>query len=116
MHNFDELLTFSRSKEPQECPNCESFETERVISAPQVIFKGDGWGDKNAKIKKQMARKNARLDRKQNQMKRDAPSVSLAPNVEGERVDTWAEAAKLAKSKGKDTTLYEKKSREERLQ
>lgn len=113
MHNFDELLTFSGAKEPQECPQCESLDTERIISKPQVIFKGDGWADKNAKIKKQMARKNSRLDRKQNEMKRDAPSVTLAPNVDGERVDTWSEASKLAKSKGKDTQGYDKKAREE---
>lgn len=112
--SFDELLTFSKLKEPQECPQCESSDTERVISQPQLVFKGDGWADKNAKIKKQMARKNARLDKKQFQMKRDAPGVTLAPNVEGERVDTWSEASKLAKSKGKDTAQYDKRAREEK--
>lgn len=115
-HNFDELLTFSGAKEIQECPQCESRETERIIAVPQVIFKGDGWADKNAKIKRQMSRKNSRLDMKQNEMKRDAPSVTLAPNVDGERVDTWSEASKLAKSKGKDTTIYEQKAREEKKQ
>lgn len=111
---FEELLRFSEIKEDRECPQCESFDTQRQISTPQVIFKGDSWGDKNARIKRQMAKKNASLDRRQNEMKRDAPSVTLAPNVDGERVDSWSEASKLAKSKGKDTTLYEKKSREER--
>lgn len=114
--NFDELLTFSGAKETQECPQCHSRETERIIAVPQVIFKGDGWADKNAKIKRQMSRKNSRLDIKQNEMKRDAPSVTLAPNVDGERVDTWSEASKLAKSKGKDTTIYEQKAREEKKQ
>ena len=85
----------------------------RIITVPQVIFKGDGWVDKNLRIKKQMAEKNRRLDRKQSAMKKDAPAVSLAPNVDGERVDSWGEAAKLAKSKGKDVSGYEKKAREE---
>lgn len=115
-HTFEELLTFSQLKNPQECPQCESMETQKIMSPPNMVFKGDGWADKNAKIKKQMARKNKRLDRKQNEMKRDAPSVTLAPNVDGERVDTWSEASKLAKSKGKDTSGYEKKAREEKNQ
>ena len=113
-HFFDKLLPFSQSKQNQTCPACGSESPERVLSVPQVIFKGDGWTDKNLRIKKQMARKNRRLDSKQTQMKRDAPSVKLAPNVDGERVDTWSEASKLAKSKGKDTTLYDKKAREEK--
>lgn len=96
--NFEELLSFSQSKVPQNCPSCGSVGTERTITSPQVIFKGDGWGDKNARIKKQMSRKNRRLDRKQNEMKIDAPAVTLAPNVDGERVDSWREASKLAKS------------------
>jgi hypothetical protein len=51
-----------------------------------------------------MAAKNRRLDAKQ----RERPSpVTLAPNVGGEQTDTWAEAQKLAASKGKDTTSYE---------
>jgi len=114
--SFEELLTFSKSKDLQECPQCESFDTVKVISKSQVIFKGDSWGDKNAKIKKQMSRKNARLDKKQYAMKRDAPAVKLAPNVDGERVDTWSEASKLAKSKGKDTKLYDKNARKEKKQ
>ena len=111
---FEELLSFSQAKEQRCCSLCDSFETQRLITSPNVIFKGDGWNDKNERIKKQMRRKNKRLDKRQSEMKRDAPSVKLAPNVDGERVDTWSEAAKLAKSKGKNVALYEKKSREER--
>jgi hypothetical protein len=39
---------------------------------------------------------------------------SLAPNVDGERTDSWSDATKLAKSKGKDTSGYEKYARKER--
>ncbi len=41
-----------------------------------------------------------------NEMKRDAPAVTLAPNVDGERVDSWSDAQKLAKSKGKNADSY----------
>ncbi len=34
--------------------------------------------------------------------------MTLVPNVEGERVDSWGEASKLAKAKGKETTGYDR--------
>ena len=41
-------------------------------------------------------------------MKRDTNvGGSLAPNVDGERVDSWSDAQKLAKSKGKSAESYE---------
>ena len=40
-------------------------------------------------------------------MKRDAPGMRLAPNVDGERTGTWTEAKKLAESKGKDASSYD---------
>jgi len=54
-----------------------------------------------------MAEKNRKLKAKEEQMKRDAPGMRLAPNVEGERVDTWSEAKRLAESKGKDGSSYD---------
>ena len=54
-----------------------------------------------------MREKNKKLDARTAEMKRDAPNVSLAPNVEGQRVDSWSEAQRLAKSKGKNTEYYE---------
>jgi adenosine deaminase len=59
-----------------------------------------------------MGMKNKKLSKKEDQIKREELNVKLAPNVEGERVESWGEAVKLAKSKGKDTTLYEKKAQE----
>jgi hypothetical protein len=60
-----------------------------------------------------MEKKNQRLDAKQNERKRDAPMVTLAPNVGGERVESWSEASKLAASKGKDTSGYDALARKE---
>lgn len=91
----------------QPCPECGTL-TERVFKpCTNMIFKGDGWSTKNERVKAQMRAKNQKLTARQNEMKRDAPNVALAPNVDGERVDSWSDAQKLAKSKGKDTTSYE---------
>ena len=61
-----------------------------------------------------MATKNRRLDAKTEEMKRDAPGVSLVPNVGGERTDSWAEAGRLAASQGKDPSGYEAKAKTEK--
>ena len=97
----------SKSSSPEDCVHCSSGETQKMPAMPQVVFKGDTWGDKNSRVGKQMAEKNKRLDVKQNEMKRDAPVSSLLPNVDGERVDSWSEAKKLAESKGKVSETYD---------
>jgi len=81
------------------CPECGDL-GRRVPSLPQFILVGDGWTGKNLRVKQQM------LETRQNEMKRDAPAVTLAPNVDGERVDSWSDAQKLAKSKGKNADSY----------
>jgi hypothetical protein len=78
------------------------------------VLRGDGWTGKNLKIKGQMARRRAKLAGKEREIKNDGPGVRLAPNVGGERVDSWAEAKRLAKSKGKDTSSYDGMVRKER--
>jgi len=87
---------------------------KKLISLPNFILKGDDWVGKNLRIKSQMAERNRKASIRQEQLKREAPGVRLAPNVEGERVDSWSEAKKLAASKGKDTTSYDAKIREEK--
>ena len=90
----------------QPCTECGELNKREWKPTTNFILKGDGWAGKNERIKNQMRDKNKKLDARQNEMKRDAPSVSLAPNVDGERVDSWADAQKLAKSKGKNTDSY----------
>jgi len=85
-----------------------------MVSNVGFILKGDGWTGKNMRIKRQMSSKNRRLATKENEMKRDAPNVSLAPNVDGERVGSWAEARKLAASQGKNTASYDSYVRKEK--
>lgn len=97
-----------------ECPACNSTETRRIISQTHFVLKGDGWPGKNNRIKNQMAEKNSRLNVKQNERKKEQPTITLAPNVEGERVDSWSEAKKLAASKGKDINSYDSYVRSEK--
>lgn len=94
-------------KIPQPCPECGTENPKVFRPTTNFILKGDGWAGKNNRIKNQMRKKNEKLDARQNEMKRDAPNVTLAPNVNGERVDSWADAQKLAKSKGKNTESYD---------
>lgn len=104
-------LAEKEADEPQECEHCGSVNTHSLISPPNFILKGDGWSGKNERIKRQMAEKNRGLRIKEEEQKRDAPGLRLAPNVEGERVDSWSDAKKLAASKGKDTSGYEQQER-----
>jgi putative FmdB family regulatory protein len=114
---FDKVLPISRYKEPQDCINCGEGPARKMITGGTgFILKGDSWAGKNLKVKSQMREKNRRLDSKQNEMKRDAPSVTLTPNVAGEQVGSWSEASKLAKSKGKNTSGYDRLARKEKKQ
>ena len=102
---FEKRLRISAYDEPQACPFCDSADVERVMNKTSFILRGDGWAGKNHRINRQMAQKNQRLSGKQNDRKRDA---------DGERVDSWADAKKLAASKGKETTSYDSYIRKEK--
>lgn len=80
----------------------------QTVAVPGFILKGDGWAGKNMTLVKQMSNKNRRLTAKSNDRKMDSPGMTLAPNVNGERVDSWSDAKKLAESKGKDGASYDK--------
>jgi putative FmdB family regulatory protein len=111
---FEKVLPISRYKEPQSCINCNEGPAKKLVTMPSFILKGDGWAGKNLRIKRQMEKKNQRLSSKEREFKNDAPSVRLAPNVDGQRVDSWSEASKLAASKGKNTSGYETRARKEK--
>ncbi len=99
---FEKSLRITESSTPQNCPICGAV-GKKLIVGTSFVLKGDGWPGKNISVKGQMAAKNRRLDSK---MKERPAPVTLAPNVDGERTGTWAEAQKLAASKGKDTASY----------
>lgn len=94
-------------KKEKPCPKCGTMNIKIFQPTKNFILKGDGWAGKNHRISQQMRAKNKKLDARTAEMKRDAPNVTLAPNVDGERVGSWSEAQKLAKSKGKETSSYE---------
>lgn len=110
---FEVRLSLSEYNAPQVCPMCGGV-ARKLISALNFVLRGDDWPGKNIKIKGQMAAKNERLTAKQNAMRRDAPGMTLAPNVGGERVGSWSEAQKLASEKGLSTASYEAKIKEEK--
>jgi putative FmdB family regulatory protein len=114
-HQFDRILRLAEFDDPQACPECAVIPAKRIIGGPVgFVLRGDGWTGKNLKIKSQMAKRRAGLAAKEREIKNDGPGVRLAPNVGGERVDSWSEAQRLAKSKGKDTSSYDKMIRKER--
>jgi putative FmdB family regulatory protein len=108
---FDKVVPRSEYAQPQAC-ECGQ-DAKRVVGDVGFVLKGDGWVGKNQKLKGQMAQKNQRLDVKSRERRHDAPGMRLAPNVNGERVDSWDEAAKLAKSKGLNADSYATKARQE---
>lgn len=112
---FDVRRSVAERDDPVECPQCGEG-ARRVVTAPGVVFKGDGWASKNNRVKGQMEEKNRRLKAKEQEMVGDGgvPGGRLVPNVGGERVDSWGEAAKLAKSQGKDTSGYKRLAAKEK--
>lgn len=110
---FERFLPIAEYDSPQKCEACGTIGTKQ-ISAPGLIFVGDGWMSKNNRVAGQMAEKRRRVGEKQEARKRDAPGVRLVPNVNGERTESWSDAQKLAASKGKSSASYEPKVRAER--
>jgi putative FmdB family regulatory protein len=116
-HCFELVMKMSEydSKVKPTCPECGiDGKSCRVFTPPMINFAGDDWSTKNNRIAGQMKDKNRRLETKEREMKKEGRIPSLAPNVDGQRVDSWSEATKLAKSKGKDTSGYEKYARKEK--
>lgn len=111
--DFEKILPISRYDEPQDCPDCGVGPAKKMVTRPNFILKGDGWVGKNNRVKNQMRRKNQRLKGKEDEWKRDS-GPTLAPNVGGERTESWADASKLAASQGKDTSGYDKLARKEK--
>lgn len=104
--SFDRRTEPERRNDTQECPDCGTLSGERFLTPVACTFTGDDWADKNLKIQQQMLARRERLAPKEEALKRNM-NVRLAPNVNGEQVDTWKDAAKLAASKGLNTTGYE---------
>jgi hypothetical protein len=73
-------------------------------SLASISFKGDVWSDKNHRELEYREARSASLAVKQ---KESHFVPKLQPNVNGEVVDSWSEAKKLADSQGKLSTTYD---------
>jgi len=111
---FEVFVSISEMGDPQECPECGSTDTKSIITPCNFVLRGDGWASKNSRINQQMAEKNRKLKAREREMKKDGQGIRLVPNVEGEKVESWTEAKKLAASKGKDTSGYEQQEHKEK--
>jgi len=103
-HEFELMLNISQYKDPQVCPECGS-PAEKQVSLGDFVLRGDGWTGKAVRINGQMRKKNERIKERQKERYGDT-SPKIQPNVDGERVDSWSEAQKLAASKGKVAETY----------
>lgn len=105
-HRFDVWCKMDERNEPAECPECKAVDSKPVITQINFITPGDGWASKNNRIQSQMRKKNERLREKGRERSREQPVATLAPNVDGVRTESWSDAQKLARDKGKDTSTY----------
>lgn len=105
-HPFEVILRITESETPQKCPMCKKVSVREFRTAPNFNLDGDNWPSKAGRIRDQKKLHNAKLDIKQAERAREQPGVRLVPNVGGERVESWADAKKLAKDKGKSTDSY----------
>ncbi len=112
---FDIRKPMSEATSPESCPECGD-PARKLIVPCGVVFSGDGWATKNGRVANQMRERRNEAGRRQEERLRDGeiPGGKLVPNVAGRAVDSWSEAAKLAKSKGKATDGYEKMAAKEK--
>ena len=112
--SFSRVLAIVNRNAPQDCPECGEPAEKQVSPGVGGVLRGDVWPGKNMTVKRQMAERRARVGEREYQLKMDGPQVRLTPNVDGEQVDSWSDAARLAASKGKDPSGYERKARLEK--
>jgi predicted nucleic acid-binding Zn ribbon protein len=90
------------------CEKCGTPTSKTFIAANftgHFVLKGE-WDGKLAREAKYRQKRSEQMAKKQ---KDNVFVPKLQPNVEGERVDSWSDAKKLAKDKGYDTTNYDNK-------
>ena len=102
---FEVMCRVAQMNDPRPCPECGSeCARDPALTMPYVVFKGDGWVDKNLRIKKQMASKNRTMDQRMRDHVKPAPG--MVPNYKGQDTGTWAEAQNLAAADKKDSNSF----------
>ena len=107
---FFKTLAIVNRNEAQVCPDCSSPALKVVTEGVSGVLRGDVWPGKNIRVKNQMHARREAVGVREQVLKMEGPQLNLVPNVGGERVDNWEDAAKFAASKGKDTTEYVKRA------
>lgn len=107
----DLFLSFNENLEEIRCSKCSSKMKSITFGGNGTVFKGMGWASKNLKVKDEKKRKNDYLSKKQ---KEEHATLQLVPNIGGVEVDSFSDAAKLAKESGLDYKSYEKYAKEEK--
>ena len=111
---FFKSLAIVNRNEHQVCPDCRAPAEKVVAEGVGGVLRGDAWPGKNIRVKNQMRDRRAAVGEREHVLKMEGPQFNLAPNVGGERVDSWDEAAKLAASKGNDPSEYAKRAHQAR--
>lgn len=103
---FDAVNRITECDKKEKCPVCGKLDCAKIFTPNgNFILRGSGWPSKAMIINKQMTAKNNENKYKQQQYKSMAPK--LIPNVDGQLVDSWSDAQKVAKEKGYDASSYD---------
>lgn len=111
---FVRTLSVTNRDIPQECPICTTIAKKIVSEGIGGVLRGDVWAGKNIHVKTEMHRRRAAVGVREQILKRDGHQFNLMPNVDGEQVDSWEDASKLAADRGKDTSAYRARARQAR--
>ena len=87
-HVFELTVERALCMEPQPCPCGCGEDAPRIVGSPSFVQRGDGWVGKNQTIKGQMKAKNSKLGVKSRERSKEAPGITLVPNVDGEKAVT----------------------------
>ena len=109
---FFKTLAMVNRNQDQVCPTCSAPADKVVPEGVGGVLRGDVWPGKNIRVKNQMRERRERVGQREHVLKMEGPQCNLTPNVAGEQVGSWEEASRLAASKGKDTTEYDKRARQ----
>ena len=104
-HDFEKTLPVAEYDAPQVCPVCGK-EARKCVAPSGFVLVGDDWPGKAMRVKKQMTDLNRKAGER-GKARGLRSGYSLAPNVDGEQTDSWSDAQKLAKSKGKKAESFE---------
>lgn len=115
-NEFDVMCSIDQREDSHECEFCGAVNSKKVFTGCNFILPGDDWASKNNRIQKQMAERRAKLKKKSAEQAREQPGMTLAPNVDGERTESWSDAQKLARDKGKNVDSYTQMVKRERKQ